>query len=164
MHDTVLAFVARIVKTYGLADVSVLEVGSYNVNGSVRSLFNGPYVGVESTGAGVDRVVDGDYFYLKNSGRFDLAVSTETLEHDPRPWRTVANMATAVRSGGLVVFTVRGLTAWGCTDRHDYPGDYWRPSDQGVSVMLEDAGLEILEICEDPYRGMPGWFAVARKP
>src|SRR5579859_2787949 len=73
---------------------SVIEVGSYNVNGSFRDhiMYYAPasYLGVDAKpGPGVDRVCQAEQ--LLNSfqpSSFDLVVSTEMLEH-VQDWRLV---------------------------------------------------------------------------
>lgn len=67
------------------ANVSVLDVGSLDVNGNNRHLFDGgTYLGLDRVpGPNVDHV--GDIMALAKT--FDLVISTEALEHDPH-WRT----------------------------------------------------------------------------
>lgn len=69
----------------------VLEVGSYNHNGTIRGLFSASntYVGVDIiSGPCVDIVgnINDENFrntLLETYGGFDIVVSTETLEHTP---------------------------------------------------------------------------------
>ena len=82
---------------------SVLEIGSLNINGSVRDFWSEAkeYVGVDIIdGPGVDRVCAGqDLDYVDNW--FDVVVSAECFEHN-QAWReTFANM---VRMSGRYVF------------------------------------------------------------
>jgi hypothetical protein len=57
MHDSVLSWGDRIVASYQLALRPTLEVGSLDVNGSLRRFFGGPYFGVDTrVGPGVDVV------------------------------------------------------------------------------------------------------------
>ena len=88
--------------------VSVLEIGSYDVNGSVRSLFDATkYVGVDLVpGPCVDVVCSGHEF--RSDDRFDVAISTECFEHNPFYAETFLNMARRVRPGGIVLFTCAG--------------------------------------------------------
>lgn len=90
-----------------VADAKVLEIGSYDVNGSVRKVFEdaGEYVGVDlAEGPGVDVVAYG-HEVDHPDGTYDLTVSGECFEHDPH-WRdTFANMARLTRAGGLLAFT-----------------------------------------------------------
>lgn len=84
----------------------VLEVGSLNINGTVRDFFdNCVYTGVDvAAGPDVDVVMQGqDLAYPDNS--FDVSVSAECFEHNPYWRETFANMARMTRTGGLVAFT-----------------------------------------------------------
>jgi SAM-dependent methyltransferase len=85
----------------------VLEIGSYDVNGTVRRQFApaASYVGVDLTpGPGVDRVMFG-HEVDDPDGSFDVTLSGECFEHDPH-WRdTFENMVRLTRPGGLVTFT-----------------------------------------------------------
>ena len=85
--------------------VSVFEVGSADINGSVRTYFQSTdYVGVDLVpGPGVDVVGQGEDVRLGRE--FDVAVSTECLEHNPKYFETFENMVRHVRPGGLVLFT-----------------------------------------------------------
>jgi SAM-dependent methyltransferase len=75
------------------ADVTVLEVGSLDINGTVRDFFaSRKYVGVDvAPGKGVDVVCKGEYLsYPDNS--FDVTVSVECFEHNPEWVATFQNM------------------------------------------------------------------------
>lgn len=82
-----------------------LEVGSYDVNGSIRSLFEeSQYLGIDiSPGPGVDVIAFGHEFTCTK--QFDIAISCECFEHDPFFLETFVNMVRLTRPGGLVVFT-----------------------------------------------------------
>jgi SAM-dependent methyltransferase len=106
----------------------VIEIGSFDVNGSVRACFNqaSEYVGVDLTsGPGVDLVEFGHRVSLPDAS-FDLAISGECFEHDPNWMDTFANMVRLTRGGGLVAFTCasRGRPEHGTarTDRSLSPG------------------------------------------
>lgn len=84
----------------------VLEVGSLDINGSVRDLFsNCDYTGVDlQLGPGVDLAVQGQLVGFP-SGHFDTTISAECLEHNPYWRETVANMMRMTRPGGLVLIS-----------------------------------------------------------
>lgn len=93
-----------------LSRLRVVEIGSHDVNGGIRPIFEGAdYTGVDlSEGPGVDHV---GYGHLLDAadGSFDLAISSECFEHDPH-WRsTLANMIRMTAPGGLVIFTCAAL-------------------------------------------------------
>ena len=85
-------------------DVFVLEVGSLDINGSIRDFFNAnDYIGVDvGPGKGVDLVSKGEDLTFPD-GTFDVAVSAECFEHNPAWLKTFQNMIRM--SNKYVVFT-----------------------------------------------------------
>lgn len=84
--------------------VSVIEIGSLNINGTVRDFFDATtYLGVDvSEGPGVDLVMEGQNVKMpKNT--FDVAVSAECFEHNPHWQATFKNMARLAKTA--VIFT-----------------------------------------------------------
>lgn len=85
----------------------IVEIGSLDINGSVRHFFKEPaeYVGVDiGPGRGVDVVCEGqDYDGATSS--FDVAISAECFEHNPHWEATFLNMVRMVRDEGLVIMT-----------------------------------------------------------
>jgi SAM-dependent methyltransferase len=118
-----------------------IEIGSCDVNGTLRGTFAGAhaYVGVDlEQGPGVDLVAFG-HEVDESDGAFDVAVSGSCFEHDPH-WRdTFSNMVRLTRPGGLVAFTCasKGFPEHGTTRTlvSDSPGtqalglDYYRNLD-----------------------------------
>jgi len=84
--------------------VDVLEIGSLDINGSVRSCFApNRYIGVDvAHGPGVDEVCQGQ-LVGHPSGTFDVVISCECMEHNPFWVETVANMFRMAKPGGLVI-------------------------------------------------------------
>jgi SAM-dependent methyltransferase len=84
----------------------VLEVGSLDINGSVRELFaDCEYTGVDlQIGPGVDLACQGQLVEFPTS-HFDTAISAECLEHNPFWRETVANMLRMTRPAGLVMIS-----------------------------------------------------------
>ena len=156
-----MTWCAHTVASYNIANGSVLEVGSWNVNGTVRGLFDGGYLGVDiNEGDGVDELVT--VGGPLPGGPYDVVVCTEVLEHDERPWRTVAEMARVLRAGGHLLVTARGYDERGCYELHNLPIDYWRFSPDALRFMAEDAGLYLITVEHDPQ--FPGAFLHAVKP
>lgn len=88
----------------------VIEMGSLDINGSIRQLFAGArYVGLDlGPGPGVDVVAPGQ-LYDAPSGSFDIAVSANSFEHNPYWLETFVNMLRLVREDGLVLFTCASI-------------------------------------------------------
>jgi SAM-dependent methyltransferase len=161
VHDSVMRFVREQVRQLDLSNRAVVEIGSYDVNGSVRSLFTGPYIGLDmEDGPGVDIVGHSTNLPFENDSA-PVVVSTEVLEHDPRPWLSIAEMGRILAVGGHLILTARGYDERGCFQVHRHPEDYWRFSIPSFRVMIEDAGLTVLDLLPDPQA--IGVFATAIK-
>ena len=86
--------------------VWVLDVGSLDINGSNRALFDHcGYIGVDlAMGKNVDFAIAGHQVSLPD-GSFDTIVSTECFEHDARYRDTLKNIVRLLKPGGLLFFT-----------------------------------------------------------
>jgi SAM-dependent methyltransferase len=142
---------------------TVLEVGSRDHNGTVRSIIEASrprkYVGVDMlAGPGVDVVCDaGDLVSRFGGEAFDLVVATELLEH-ARDWRAVVtNLKNVLRPGALLLLTTRSQGF----PFHPCPGDFWRYQVEDFERIFADLTIELLQ--EDDRR-TPGVFLCARKP
>lgn len=82
----------------------VLEVGSLNINGTVRDFFTDcDYVGVDlEHGLGVDMVEQGQELDFEDRD-FDVSISAECFEHNPFWLETFLNMRRM--TAGLVIVT-----------------------------------------------------------
>jgi SAM-dependent methyltransferase len=112
-----------------------VEIGSYDVNGTMRSVFEGveEYVGVDLVhGPGVD-VVGYGHEVAEPDASFDVALSGECFEHDPHWRETFANMVRMTRPGGLVAFT--------CAS-HGRPEHGTRRSDVTDSPATQAEGMD----------------------
>lgn len=162
MHSSVMQFVRLLVEAEELSGCDVLEVGSLDVNGSVRQLFNGNYHGIDiQDGPGVDQVLDAHSLSMYYRDAFDVVVSTEMLEHDTRPWQSLLAMNIAARPGGWLILTCRGFDERGAFPLHEYPWDMYRFSVEAICELLRWAGWQVLSCERDPE--VPGVFAYARK-
>ncbi len=85
------------------ASVRALDVGSLDINGSLRSMFvDSTYVGIDlGPGKNVDVVSKAHEF--QSDTEFDTVVSANCLEHDMFYRETLRNMVNLLRSGGLMV-------------------------------------------------------------
>jgi len=85
---------------------SVLEIGSLNINGTIRDFFtNCNYVGVDvGEGKDVDVVCPGQDYDAPDKF-FDVVCSTECFEHNPHWLETFNNMIRMCKDGGLIFFT-----------------------------------------------------------
>ena len=119
-----------------------LDVGSYNVNGSVRELFR-DYTGLDMRpGPNVDVVAPGNAIPFPDAS-FDVVCCLEMLEHDRDPFGTVREMRRVLRPGGHLVLTVPSIGF----ARHNYPSDYWRMTADGLAVLMD--GMDGVLVFED---------------
>jgi len=128
----------------GMQKLKVLDVGSYDVNGSYRKLFQNPgwdYVGVDvSEGPNVDRAADAEKLPFAD-GEFDCVISGQMLEHVFRPWVIVPEMARVLAKNGTMCIIVPFRIF-----EHRYPVDCWRFLPDGLRYLMQDmAGLKIVE-------------------
>jgi len=84
----------------------VLEIGSLDINGSVRSFFEQcDYTGLDiGPGPGVDVVCEGQK-YDAPSASYDLVICCEVMEHNPFWPETFRNMMRLLRPGGIMVMS-----------------------------------------------------------
>jgi hypothetical protein len=132
-HQSQLDFVASIKKKHPqyFLQKRVLEIGSLDINGSIRQFFdNCNYIGVDlGEGKGVDLVEYGEKLEFPDD-TFDVVASCECFEHNPEWIATFNNMVRMCN--GLVIMTCAtiGRPEHGTsrTSREDAPfcGDYYR--------------------------------------
>jgi len=127
----------------------VLEVGAYDVNGSLRYVIEllkpREYIGTDiEAGPGVDLVCPVDSLIDKfGEGSFDVVVSANTLEHI-RNWRTaVSTMKRLVAPGGIILVMAPCIWVY-----HAHPGDWWRYTADDFKNIFGD--MQALSLYQDP--------------
>ena len=129
------------------AALQILDVGAALVPASWQHTYRElmapawTYCGADLAPApNVDLVMAGEYRIQEDPGGFDAVLSGQCLEHVRHPWRLVPEIVRQARPGGLVILTAPWQWA-----EHRYPLDCWRILPDGMRVLLEDAGCEVLE-------------------
>lgn len=136
MHDTALRHARLFFQTYaeGMTQPRILEIGSQDVNGSIRSVapLDATYVGADFvSGKGVDVVLEDAYELPFEDGSFDLCVTSSCLEHSRFFWLSFLEIVRVVRAGGLIYLNVPSNGPF-----HQYPYDYWRfYPDSGLALQ-----------------------------
>lgn len=149
MHESVRQFIAG-------QDIvgPVLEVGSYNVNGTVRDLCPDDYIGIDIVaGPDVDLIYDGDTIPF-HDGQFATVLSLEVFEHAKNPNRLAAEIMRVLRPGGTAFITARGVGF-----PYHNPPDRWRYMEGALSELFAEYG----DVTETPDPHEPGWLVTATK-
>lgn len=118
MHGNVMNWVAQCLdlrKTLVSKSTSarVLEIGSLDINGSVRPLFantisdGGSFFGIDvQEGPGVDLVVDASVY--KSDVQYDVVVCAEVFEHTAVWPKIIKNVHSLLVPGGMFIATMAG--------------------------------------------------------
>jgi SAM-dependent methyltransferase len=132
----------------------ILDVGSLDVNGSVRNLFS-DYTGVDMReGKNVDIVAKANKLPFDDA-TFDNVVCLEMLEHDDRFWESIPEMLRVLKPSGMFAITARGINF----HKHGYPCDYWRFTGDSMRLLLKD----LKNIYVNDNTGENGVFACGYK-
>lgn len=106
----------------GITEKLVLDVGSYDVNGTLGPVFrDAQYVGMDMTeGPGVDVVGVASEIPFPDA-HFDVVVSTSCFEHDDMFWVSFLEMLRVLKPGGVMYINAPSNGPY-----HGWPGDNWR--------------------------------------
>jgi SAM-dependent methyltransferase len=146
MTPEILAWLESVKRRFIPHTGAILEVGSFDVNGSPRSVFADAesYLGIDQAeGPGVDRVTDAHWIRLPE--KYDLVLCCEMLEHDSNPLATIETLRWHLKPGGILIVTSPGNGF----QEHRYPRDYWRLMPDAYTGLIF-AGMDVLEIRELP--------------
>jgi SAM-dependent methyltransferase len=126
MHGTAMRNARAFHEAYArpLGAVTVVEIGSQDVNGSIRAFFGdaATYIGVDFADAkGVDVVLDDPYVLPFETGSADIVVCNSCLEHSDFFWLSFLEIARILKGGGLCYLNVPSNGPY-----HGYPVDCWR--------------------------------------
>lgn len=147
MTPEIMAWGNAAIIRYNLAQGRTLEMGSMNVNGSLRQYFNGDYFGIDQApGPGVDRVMRAAEIPNAWAAKYDTVVCTEMLEHDLTFWLSLMRARFVLQTGGHLLLSTCGF-GFG---RHDFPSDYYRFTLDALEGLLRRSEFEVLEATELP--------------
>jgi SAM-dependent methyltransferase len=153
VHNSIMDFVKHYLKPEEVSGKRVLEIGSLNVNGSVRDVIQGTsmYIGIDIRGGtDVDIVMSGEHLYSVFAPEsFDVVLCIETLEH-VFDWRQVIRQIKYVlRPNGVVLLTTRSPGY----KLHGYPEDFWRFTLTDMTQIFSDMRPEAL-IADPEFAGV----------
>jgi SAM-dependent methyltransferase len=106
------------------SNVKVIEIGSQNVNGSLRQVCpeEFEYIGLDFQDAnGVDIILDDPYSLPFEDESVDIVLSSSCFEHSEMFWLVFLEVLRVLKPGGLFY-----LNAPSAGDFHRFPVDCWR--------------------------------------
>ena len=126
MHDTAQDFGKKFFATYlkSAQGLTIVEIGSQDVNGSLRSEAppNNKYIGVDFADAkGVDIVLKDPYVLPFDDNSIDACLSSSCFEHSEFFWLAFNEVLRVLKPAGLFSLNVPSNGAF-----HRYPVDCWR--------------------------------------
>ena len=126
------------------ANLDILDVGSYDVNGSYKELFKNAswnYTGLDMVeGPNVD-IVSVSPYNFGLAKQYDVVVSGNCLEHVEAPWLWIKEVEKATKKGGMVCI----VTPFSIGE-HRYPVDCWRILPDAYRYLLtEVADFDVIE-------------------
>ena len=145
MHNSSMELMRQFRTKYLLEDlsgISILDVGSYDVNGTYKDLFIGAsYVGLDiADGPNVDITCSKHDVYPLDNNSFDVVISGQALEHMTHPWKAVMEMSRILKSQGLICL----IAPWKWPI-HPYPMDCFRILPDGMKSLMQDNDIEVLD-------------------
>ena len=126
MHKSAFNYAKLFFDTYaqGFTDGVVIEIGSQDVNGSLRSLspVNAKYIGVDYiAGNGVDVVLDDPYQFQIEDASADIVICSSCFEHAEMFWLTFLEVMRILKQDGVFYLNAPSNGIY-----HQYPNDCWR--------------------------------------
>ena len=125
MHQTAIQNAVDFFETYKVLDNDlVVEIGSQDVNGSIRNVIpsNVRYIGVDFVaGKGVDVILNDPYVLPFENGSVDRVVCSSCFEHSEMFWVLFLEILRVLKPRGLFYLNVPSNGPF-----HQYPVDCWR--------------------------------------
>ena len=117
----------------------VLDVGSFDVNGTYRDLFEGQeYVGMDiEAGKNVDVVQPSLYKFPFPDGHFDVVVSGNVMEHVEFLWLWALEVDRVLKAGGRMCHVTPHKIHY-----HPHPVDCWRVMKDGMACIWQGWMIE----------------------
>ncbi len=153
--------------------LKIVDLGSYDVNGSYRPLFaKSPwqYLGVDlAPGENVDLVLRDPYVWSELASQsVDVVICGQTFEHTEFFWETMRQISRTLKPNGICCIIVPSSGP-----EHRFPVDCWRMYPDGLRAVARYAGLEVL-VAETQWEDLPQYdnesnkwhdsVLIARKP
>lgn len=145
MHDTAHKIAKKFFELYWNSNFNtVAELGSYDVNGSLRSVkpIGSNYIGLDlDAGPSVDIVIDDPGNLPLPDSHCDCVVASSVLEHDRFFWQSFLELCRITKPGGFIYINCPSNG-----DVHRYPADYWRFYPDAARGLVDWAKAKSFEV------------------
>ncbi len=146
MHPTALSNGKLFFDTYvaSLGEVTIIDLGSQDVNGSLREVCpaNARYIGVDFAPAiNVDVILADPYSLPFETASIDAVVTSSCFEHSEMFWLLFNEVLRVLKPGGLFYLNAPSNGAF-----HRYPVDCWRfypDSGRALVAWARRCGLDV---------------------
>lgn len=153
MHQNSMLLFNKHATRYFEPDMSVLEIGARIPSAYLEALgdinLNWNYLDIDGGGLGsditsmrrtekLDYLTIDDYNFAIDDDVFDVVLSGQVLEHVPKAWVWIKELARVTKPGGYVI--TLNPVSW---PYHEAPVDCWRVYPDGMKALYEDAGLDV---------------------
>lgn len=139
MHKEAFRQMDVLLERYTKTSPKVLDVGSYNVNGTYKPLLERrgwDYTGMDMVpGPNVDVVATGEYQFPFEDNSYDIVLTGSTMEHVKALWLWVPELVRVLKPNGMLAIITH--TRWAY---HPHPVDCWRIMPDGMQFMFDLTG------------------------
>lgn len=158
MHDNSMKLMDQFIKDHDVEKSSVVDIGSYDINGNYRGLFKGEYIGVDIIpGPNVDILMDSDEWkQLKDA---DTVICGQTIEHVADIPKLMASIFNVLKPGGLLC-----MIAPSQGEGQDYPIWVGNFSVERMTEAVKGVGFEIISCILSDVPPFYDNCCIARKP
>ncbi len=144
--DKMYWFVETYLPAFRNQKLTILDLGSMDVNGSYKDLFDAPlwhYQGIDQeAGRNVNIVLADSYNWKEiQTNSQDVIISGQAFEHVEYFWILLEEIGRVLKPGGLVCIIApsRGY-------EHRYPVDCWRFYPDAFKALAKYTGLGLLHV------------------
>jgi len=126
MHPTAYENAEKFYEKYckdNIENKTVLDIGSCDVNGTMKPIFNKckKYVGLDQCGGNNVDIISSSHNVPISDESFDIIISSSCFEHDPLFWLTFQEMCRVIKPNGYIYIQAPSIGPY-----HAHPIDCWR--------------------------------------
>lgn len=133
----------RHAREYFRPELSVLEIGPDELPSTYQQLVGSRATMWDSLDLldrpGLTYPSSPEYAFPVDDGAYDIVLSGQVIEHVPRIWVWMRELARVCKPNGFVI-TINPVS-W---PYHEAPRDCWRAYPAGMTALYEDCGLDVL--------------------